>query len=248
MSKLKTKIIFLLVTCYLSLITAPPAQAQSMSNQSYIIRTDSVNAVSETTSALDLSPKPTPSDLGPVVSEGVNFRVKAGFKNLKTGLPFSASLSSNIIDFGTLGPTNPIIRTIDLSTNSQGVIGYSVIAFEDQPLTATSSNDKTIIPDTTCDFGDCSTENSTRWTNALTYGFGYRCDNIIGNACDGSFVQPNFYKHFPDLASNDDPQSVISGLGSDNQQARLSYKVNISGSQAQGTYSNTVTYIAVPNF
>lgn len=231
----------LLVACYLLLVTAPKATAQTMSNQNYIIQTDKVDTVtnSETDKNSDLQADKN----NPAVSGGVNFKIKAGFKDTPSDLPFSISLSSNIIDFGTLSPTNPIIRTVNLSTNSLAN-GYSVIVFENEPLTA----GKTIIPDTTCDFGSCGIENASIWINALAYGFGYRCDNVIGSDCDNSFTSPNFYKHFPNIASNDDPQIILSGIGSNNKEVRVSYKVNISGSQAQSIYKNIVTYIAIPNF
>jgi len=219
-----------------------------MSNQNYIIRAGSVNPVSETAAKQYSEIKPPVSDLGPITSEGVNFKIRTGFNNLKTDLPFSVSLSSNIVDFGVLSPTNPIVRTVDLSTNALGVYGYSIIVFEDKPLTATTSNSKIFIPDTTCDKGICGVESSAEWINTLTYGFGYRCDDMIGISCDDSFARPNYYKHFPNLASNDDPQPVVSGVNSSDKAARISYKVNISGDQAQGNYENTVTYIGIPNF
>jgi hypothetical protein len=170
---------------------------------------------------------------------------------------FSISLSSDIVDFGTLSPTNPIIRTADLNINSKAAYGYSVIVFENEPLATISPENKTFIPDTTCDFGACDTQNASEWINILTYGFGYRCDNLIGADCDSSFTSPNSYKHFPDIANNDDPQSIMAGevpyrlvrgIGSKNKSIRISYRVNISVIQPQSIYSNIITYIAIPNF
>lgn len=245
MKKNKVKILLLLVTCYLSLVTAPSAQAQTMSNQNYIIQTESINAISDTKTNANNN---TIDKLNPLVSEGVNYKVKSGFENLASSPPFSISLSSDLVDFGILSPTNPIIRTADLKIRSSAVQGYSVIVFENEPLTAVSPAGKTFIPDTTCDEGKCNTENAARWTNTLTYGFGYRCDNTIGTNCDNLFANSNFYKHFPNIVNNDDPQPLMTGVGSDNQAARISYKINISGTQAQGAYNNTITYIALPNF
>jgi len=246
---MKLPFLFTLAILYLLLRVMTVNAQQPMSNGDYIIRTNSLNTVSESVSDLGYKANPTPTNLGPIISEGVNYKIMTGFENLKTTLSFSVSISSDIIDFGILSPTNPIIRTVDLSTNTQGTYGYSVIVFEDQPLTASSSGiKKTFIPDTTCDKGTCGVETSAVWTNALTYGFGYRCDDLISISCDNSFTQPNFYRHFPDIINNDDPQSIISAEGADNQQARISYKVNTSGNQSKGNYGNTVTYIGIPNF
>ncbi len=223
------------------LLTTPLVRAQTMSNNDYIIKTEDLNIASPLF-IQNYNSKPVPSD--PSVSEGVNFKVKSGFDNAASSLAFPVSLSSDIVDFGSLIPTNPIIRTVDLGIYNPSDSGYSVIASENNPL----KSDKTIIPDTTCDNGQCNEENSGEWTNALTYGSGYRCDNLIGADCDSSFLSPNFYRHFADASNSQTPQVVMAGIGSQKSTGRLSYKVNISGNQAQGIYTNVITFIAVPNF
>lgn len=239
--------LLLLVACYLLLVTAP-VQAQTMSNQNYIIQTEKIDAASDTTANTNSNSQTATDKSNPEVLGGVNFKIKKGFEDLASAPPFSISLSSDLVDFGTLSPTNPIIRTADLSVNSKAAYGYSVIVFENEPLTTISSNDKAFIPDTTCDSGACGTENAAEWINPLTYGFGYRCDNLAGTDCNSAFAHPNFYKHFPNTANNDDPQSIMAGIGSNNKTARISYKINISSTQTQGAYNNVITYIAIPNF
>lgn len=255
----RLKICLIIAFIVLSAYTVSPASAQTMSNNDYIIKMQGFNTISGTTANTDYKVRSPVGNFSPEVFEGVNFKVKTGFESLASSLPFSISLSSNLVDFGTLSPTNPVIRTVDLNTHSQTAYGYSVIVFENEPLTTIPPNSKTFIPDTTCDNGECGTENAAEWINALTYGFGYRCDNVAGADCDSSFAKANSYKHFPDIASNDDPQSIMAGIGSNNKEARISHKVNISGyvraqtpnvpgTQAQDIYSNIITYIAVPNF
>src|SRR3989304_7245459 len=112
----------------------PTASGQIMSNKNYIIETEGVDTISGVTKATG-NPDPT-------VSEGVNFKVRTGFGNLPSASPFSVSLSSDIVDFGTLSPTNPIIRTMDLSTNSLTAYGYSVLVFENGPLTTIPPTNK----------------------------------------------------------------------------------------------------------
>lgn len=226
----------------------PTASGQAMSNKDYILKTQGLNAVSGVTSNVDYQLRSTVGELSSEVSEGVNFKVRTGFENIASTLPFSVSLSSDLIDFGLLSPTNPIIRTVDLSVYSLSTSGYSIIASQDHPLQMNPNASGANIPNTTCDNGECSHENAQEWANTLTYGFGYRCDNVTGADCDSSFLKPNFYKHFADGSNTQPPQSVMSGIGSKNKDVRISYKVNISGNQAQGTYANIITYIAVPNF
>lgn len=226
----------------------PTAGAQTMSNEDYIIKMQGFNTISGTTANTDYSIRSTAGDLSPVVSEGVNFKVRTGFENVASALPFSVSLSSAAIDFGALSPTNPIVRTVDLSIYSLSTFGYSVIASQNHPLQMNSPTGGANIPDTACDNGECSHEKAGVWINTLTYGFGYRCDNIIGADCDSSFSKPNFYKHFADISNAQSPQSVMAGIGSKNKDVRISYKVNISGNQEAGIYTNIITFIAVPNF
>lgn len=228
LNKLKTQILFLLLACCLLLVTAPTASGQTMSNDNYVIETDSL----ETLDANSIQKnKAEPSTQKPN-------------KNTVSAAPFSVSLSSDIIDFGILTPTNPIIRTLDLAINNVPPYGYSIIAFENHAL----KSYRTIIPDTTCDSGECGHENTGIWANPLSFGFGYRCDNTMGRDCDRSFSNSNSYKHFSDISGAQLPQSVIKGAGLGKRSVRLSYKVNISGNQEQGIYSNVITYIAIPNF
>lgn len=243
------KILYLLlVTCYLLLVIAPTASGQTMSNKDYKIKMEGFNTISGTTANTDYEVRSTVGDLSPVVSEGVNFKVRTGLENIASALPFSVSLSLETVDFGSLSPTNPIIRTVDLSIYSLSAYGYSILAFEDHPLQMNPDASGANIPNTTCDNGRCSHENPQEWTNTLTYGFGYRCDNVTGFNCNSSFSKPNFYKQFADNSNSMPPQSVMAGIGSKNKDVRLSYKVNISGNQPQGIYSNIITFIAIPNF
>lgn len=125
--------------------------------------------------------------------------------------------------------------------------GYQVTASENTPLTIT--NTSVTIPDTTCDAGNCSQTTAAPWTSTLTYGFGYRCDNVSGTDCSQDFATTTNYKQFANTAKSELPVAVMSGTGaSTNKQAQITYKVNISGSQTAGVYANGITYIATPTF
>jgi len=215
-----------------------------MSNDNFTIQTDNLDAVSQ--EATQNSRPKTLKDKA-IISEGVNFQARVIMKNSTPASPFSISISSSLVDFGILSPTDPIIRTIELGTNSLADYGYSVTVFENGNLTASSAA-KTIIPDTTCDDGTCNAQFASEWSNALTYGFGYRCDNLAGNDCDSSFGALNSYKHFPNISSNDDPQVLMSGACSTDKKTRIAYKINVSGNQTKEIYSNTITYLGIPSF
>jgi hypothetical protein len=158
---------------------------------------------------------------------------------------FTFSLSEPLIDFGILSATNPITRTTTLNVLSPGS-GYQVFTFSNHVLL---SNKNSAIPDTTCDNGSCSELTASLWENNLTYGFGFRCDSLSPNLCPDDFKNENTFRQFSDRGKNERPLPVLqSNLPTKNHEARITYKVNTSGTQAKEAYENTVTYIAVPNF
>lgn len=170
---------------------------------------------------------------------GPNYKVTTS----ESSLLFESSQS--LIDYGILTSTNPEIRTSDLTLSSSQV-GGQILSDEDHPL-STSTND--VIQNTTCDNGSCSPFIAAIWTNTLTYGFGYRCDSELNEVCDTQFSSINYFKQYSDDPENQNLVPIVTNMGGINPiQATITYKVNISGTQKTGGYSNTLTYIAIPNF
>lgn len=181
------------------------------------------------------------------LSSGTNNKVKLGFQYIHPLRGFSFSLSQSLIDFGILSPTNPVTRNTILTVNNRSGEGYSVNASENHPLQSAASGQT--IPDTTCDNGSCTQLISGVWDNALTYGFGYRCDPISDRDCADGFGNNASYKQFADAGKGQAPQAVMfSGKNGGTKKAKITYKINISGTQPAGSYANTITFIAVPSF
>jgi hypothetical protein len=158
---------------------------------------------------------------------------------------FSLNISNLIIDYGVISPTNSIYRSNNISI--YGKINSSTIKlYQDHPLRDSESSQT--IPDTTCDNGSCSQVTSAPWENTLTYGFGYRCVNIIGNSCPGDFNN-NYYKQLPDNSQKELPQTIMTNKQNlDNLETQIIYKINTSKTQPEGNYANTITYIASPGY
>lgn len=174
--------------------------------------------------------------------EGANFKIQVGFERANNELPMTLSLSENLIDYGEILPTDPIIRTNNISVSNSYNQGYTLQAFENHPLSQISSSG--IIPDTTCDNGICSDTVAQPWNGTLTYGFGYRCDKLSeSNYCLADFSDTTSFKQF---AKEVEPQKVIEA--NRDSSAQISYKINLSGAQATKFYNNKVTFIAIPNF
>ena len=253
----------LLATSALFLISAGSVFAQAtMYNDQYKIRSGNLNSISGESSGSGFNLNITSGQTGVGLYSGTNYTVRAGFQYISSIIPFSFAISSQLIDFGTLSPTNPVSRTNTLTINNQSAYGYVVTASENHQLLVPSNGG--IIPDTTCDAGTCSETTASAWTSSLVYGFGYRCDSVsvINNgvtstgcvAGDNTFYSnPTYYKQFADASKSEVNQSVMAGTSSlsrtvANQQATITYKTNISSSQTAGLYTNSITYIATPTY
>ncbi|MBI2420509.1 MAG: hypothetical protein HYV38_00280 [Candidatus Levybacteria bacterium] len=188
----------------------------------------------------------TVGQIAPGLYSGANYKVRAGFQYISSIIPFSFSISSNFVDFGVLTPTNPVTRTQTLTVGNQSASGYVVTAYENHQLLVPASG--ALIPDTTCDSGTCTESSSAAWTSTLTYGFGYRCDAVTTNYCASGFSTSTFYKQFADNSGSEVAQTVMTGTTARDQQSQITYKVNISGTQAAGQYTNVITYVATPTY
>ena len=156
--------------------------------------------------------------------------------------PFSFSVSDNLIDYGLLTPANPVLRTTDLTILKGSSQGYSVFAFEDRPLSDSNNN---FIPDTTCDSGTCSETSSAIWSGNLSFGFGFRCEKEDNSGCLEDFSKADYFKQFANQSKSEPYQAIINAF--DSKKAKIKYKVNISNNQAKANYSNSITFIAIPN-
>lgn len=206
------------------------AYAEITTNDNWTIEINNVNITSDTP-----------------ISDKDKQTIKDQPDPLQAPTSFSFNVTSDIIDYGPLSPTNQIYRTSNLNISNTDKKGFIVLAYENHPLMTTGSN--SFIPDSTCDNGSCSEVTNAIWTNTLTYGFGYRCDNVSSNNCSLGFDQNDYYKQFSDNSKNEAAQIIMSGnLTGSNHETQITYKVNISKTQANGSYSNTITYIAVPGY
>src|SRR3989344_2142220 len=221
-----------------------PANALRMNNSQYIIQSE-INSfggkATGTAGTVTFSGGQSPG-----LYSGTNYKVRAGFQCIYSIIPFAFSISTTDINFGTLVPGEPVTRDNILTVSNESATGYQVTLEQDHPLRISSTN--TDIPDTTCDAGNCSYTTAAAWTSPLTYGFGYRCDNVSGSDCSSTFVTTNFYKQFASEEAGESAQVVMSSTNvGRNRQGKITYKINISASQLAGIYQNIIKYIATPS-
>jgi hypothetical protein len=231
----KSSIFLFLLSSLLTLSLAKPALADTVSSDNYSVDVDTI----------DTNPQPTPKSqvLGATNINEKDFTTGPNYTVATSNTSLSVSLSQNLIDYGILSSTNPVIRTSKISLDN-GLLGGEILSYEDHPLL---SNTNDIIPNTSCDNGSCSADTAALWNNTLTYGFGYRCESNQTNVCDPQFNTTDYFKPFSLLSQNQLPESIV--ITDKNQsQASIIYKVNISGTQKTGGYNNSITYLAIPNF
>lgn len=177
--------------------------------------------------------------------DGSGYVIEAGFQYIHSIIPFSFKISDLDIDFGNLIIGVPSTRSNTLTITTGSAFGYTVKAIEDHPLR--HSDNISTIPDTSCDLATpCIISNADVWADNTRYGFGYNMSGADVNTSD--FVDSTYYRPFP-IENTDQPAIVMSKGGvATSSAATVTYKVNISASQAAGSYQNAIQYIAIPSF
>lgn len=170
---------------------------------------------------------------------GDKFTVTIPYFDDYNKLPLGITLSSENINFGKVTSGEPIVRTQKINIFSKGKKGYSVFTAQNHGL---SSSSNIQIPNTSCDSGSCTSVLSDKWNLPLTYGFGYTCENR--ETCNDS-LQEGLYRRFASLESDESYAVILNGIGT--TETNIVYKLNISPTQAEDSYNNTVYYILTPH-
>ena len=242
MSKLLFALVFSFL--YLALFTMS-VNAQTMTNAEYMIQMGNLNSIAGHPSGPNYKVLFTVGQTGAGLYSGTNYKVRSGFEYIKSIIPFRFAVSSIFIDFGTISPTIPVLRTNQLTVSNGSAFGYQVTASQNHNLRIDPYGVE--IPATACDGPSCTPTTAATWPRSLTKGFGYRCDNIAGTDCDSQFVSSsNYYKPF---ISSPSATIVMNGHNvGRNKVAQITYKLNIAGSQVAGLYTNVINYIATSTF
>lgn len=220
------------------------ARAQTMSNSNYIIRMGNLNTVAGISTGSNYRLNITVGQTGANLFTGANYKVRAGFQYVLSIVTFRFSISSIFIDFGSINPGSAYFRNNTLTVTNGSSKGYQVTASENHSLMVFSTGQ--LIPDTSCDGGACNTTTAQVWQNATTYGFGYNCTNVSGTDCASDFTNSTYYRPF---AASPSAATVMTSTNvGRNRQSKITYQLNISNTQAAGTYINQINYIATPTY
>ncbi|KKS95898.1 MAG: hypothetical protein UV71_C0002G0008 [Microgenomates group bacterium GW2011_GWC1_43_13] len=225
-----------------SLIGTANAQGVIQS-PNYIIQMPNLNSGAGIPSSSNYNVGTTIGQTGPGLYSSSGYRVKSGFQYIYSIIPFSFTISSVSINFGSLIPQTPATSTNTLTVASGGAGGYQVKASENTPLKLSSS--ASTIPNTNCD-SSCTNTTAGVWSSTSRYGFGF---NMSGDDIPADFVDLTYFRPFADRANSESPQIVMSSIYvGRGRQSTVTYKVNISGVQPAGTYNNIITFTAIPSY
>ncbi len=243
------KIKIIIVICAISAISGAKVWAQStIRSENYEITWPNLNMGAGLPSSANYQMGTTMGQTAPGLYSSTGYKVRAGFWYLKSIIPFSFRLSGVALDFGTLEPeilTNE--KQLTLTVNSGSAGGYQISVGENNSLTSESG---TIIPDTTCDLADtCTHLDAGTWTQTTTYGFGY---TMSGTDVPSDFSGGKF-KNFADLPDEDPVKIMGKTIAEGHEAARnkiatMSARINISATQAAGSYRNILSFWAVPTY
>ena len=229
------------------------ALAQKMTSPNYELIKPNLNFGGAYVSGSDKKLGFTGGQLGPGPYESSGFQLWAGFWYIKKIIPFTFTVSNNVIEFGSLTTNTPKIEktTITVSTGSAG--GYQVTAQENHSMMSYGSGAK--IKDVTGDNNDISETTAGDWLLDTTDGLGY---SLSGDDVPTPFPTRNpavtpvltKYKQFSDLSNlTKSPQVIMSSSSvGENRTLDVFYKINISAFQEAGRYQNVITYIATPTY
>lgn len=237
-------LLFFILNSAFLILNSRPARAETVSSDSYKIQMGHLNMSAGIPSSATYKMGLTGGQTSPGLYSSTGYHAHMGFWYVKNQIPFAFTISDLSIDFGTLTVQTPSTLSNTLIVSSGGAGGYQVTARESDLLKTLAGTAN--IPDTTCGSSACNETTAAPWTSNAYYGFGY---NMSGNDIPTTFVNSTYYRPFPSNAASESPAIVMSSnLIGKNRTATVTYKINISGSQAAGDYENYLVFVATPTY
>lgn len=240
--KIKNFFFLICIFAFFFLIFNFKAHAENVSSDNFQIQMGNLNMGAGFPASETKKVGLTGGQTAPGLYSSTGFRVKAGFWYIFPQIPFSFTISDLSIDFGTLTPGVPSTLTNNLSVSSGGAGGYQVTASASGLLRTLA--DTATIPKTSCNENGstCSEIEAKPWTNNTKYGFGY---NLSGDDISSDFLNSTYYRPF---SSTQSATIMSRNMVSRNRVATVTYKLNISASQAAGDYENYIIFVATPTY
>jgi len=256
MNQMKNKLYFFyfFLLLFFLLTNKRSLLAQTFDSASYHIDFGNFNMTSGRKTSANYTLTDTVGQNAPGQYDNTGYILKAGFQYIyENNIPFSFKISDLNLNFGNLVPNvgSTVANTLTISTPTGH--GYDILAIANHPLA--TINNRSTIPDTTCDSGTCSESVSGIWTSSSKYGFGFNAIGVnssmvsTGVGTSNFFAGPTYFRQFANSSLNETAQVIMSeNIPVKDHFAKITYKVNISSIQTAGTYDNSINFIAVPKY
>jgi len=220
--------------------------AGELSGSGYIIKMGTINIVSGNISGPNIKMNVSVGQTTQGEFETTGYRIKSGFQYNQSKEPFAFSINTDSVNLGSLIANTFGSSSATLTINGVGVRGYTLKAIENHALQIgdTPAN----IPDTICDPNEkCTPSNATPWTSTTAYGLGY---SLQGDDVDQEdFVDTTYFRPFANNALNQNPATLMSRASfSKKSVATITLRANISPTQNNGLYENSIQFIAIPSY
>jgi hypothetical protein len=249
---LRDSFVVLLLAMTLIFFSPTIALAQTMKSTDYEIIKPNLNFSSGFVSGSGKIVGFTGGQLASGPSSSTGVKLWAGFWYIKNIIPFSFSVSNNVVEFGTLASNDPKTAKTTIIVSAGGAGGYQVTAQENYSLMVLSTGAR--IKDVIGDNDDITESNAGDWVINSTDGFGY---SLSGDDVPSPFPTRNpvvtptltMFKQFSNTSLGESPEIIMSSssVGKD-RTLDLFYKININPLQDAGRYQNVITYIATPTY
>lgn len=231
----------------LLMVNAKPVLGENLTSKDYVIKMGTINIGGGAKTIGNIKLIDTVGQTAPGQFETTGFRIGSGFSYAVGKEPFSFTVSENTIEFPNLTANTFSRSQSTLQVGGVGIHGYTVSVIEDHPLMVGES--QTLIPDTACDPAQkCTPAKAAPWTAGTAHGFGY---NMSGADTDqNDFVDATYFKPFPNNAANQNPIPIMAhhGAAGKKASATITYQTNISPTQLNGAYENSIQFIAIPAY
>lgn len=240
--KINTGLLFLSIFLPLFLPSMVLAQAKIQSDN-YIIQMPGLNSGAGIPSSSNYKLDSSIGQTAAGLFSSSGYKVRSGFQYIHSIIPFSFTISDFTVELGSLTVDTPTTQTTTLTVSAGGAGGYTVSAFENNPLQTTASAQ---IPDTICDGGTCTESTAAVWSSSTVYGFGF---NMTGDDIPADFTNSTYFRQFADASSAETAKTIMSSANvGKSRQSTVTFRVNVSATQEAGSYQNIVTMTATPGF
>ncbi len=228
--------ITLLVVLFLSIVSS--IAAAEMESPRFKIDSPSIDFTSPENNTT--STKPNSDEATQFESSGVI--VMRDGQN-KDSTPFRFMMEKSLFNMENLIPNTPSKVSSNVSV-SGGRTVYQVLVSETDLLHKLSGE---TIPDTACSTGKkCTPYVASAWNSVSSYGLGY---SLSGQDIPQDFKNDEYFRPFSNSKKNN-PQTVLMTANdkTDERHSTITVKTIVSAVQADGTYENTLNFVAVPGY